>query len=118
MTSDSLIGKFLPTRRTPGISTSHLLERLVSRYRLGDFDGKLEKIGHGELSARGSQYDDSRPASRMGNRLTPNMIREGGHAQFGGGEGSPPSATSARGEFLRTPSEGAFQVELSALASL
>lgn len=59
-------GKFLPTRRTPGISTSELIERLVVRYRVGDFDGKLEKIGHGELSARGSQYDDSRPASRQG----------------------------------------------------
>lgn len=55
------IGKFLPTRRTPGVSTSSLLERLVSRYRMGEFDGKLEKMGHGELSARGSQYSDSRP---------------------------------------------------------
>jgi len=62
-------GKFLPTRRTPGISTSDLIERLVVRYRLGEFDGKLEKLGHGELSARGSQYDDSRPGSRAANRL-------------------------------------------------
>lgn len=64
----TLIGKFLPTRRTPGISTSELIERLVVRYRVGDFDGKLEKIGHGELSARGSQYDDSRPNSRPPSR--------------------------------------------------
>ncbi|KAF9516722.1 hypothetical protein BS47DRAFT_1371669 [Hydnum rufescens UP504] len=58
------LGKFLPTRRTPGISTSELLERLVMRYRLGDFDDKLEKIGHGELSARGSPYDDSQRSPR------------------------------------------------------
>jgi glycerol-3-phosphate cytidylyltransferase-like family protein len=38
-------GRFLPTRRTPGISTSELLERIVSQYRAGVFDGKLEKVG-------------------------------------------------------------------------
>lgn len=40
-----LVGRFLPTRRTPGISTSELLERIVSQYRAGVFDGKLEKVG-------------------------------------------------------------------------
>ncbi|KAL7412127.1 hypothetical protein BDY24DRAFT_342056 [Mrakia frigida] len=37
-------GKFLPTRRTPGISTSDLLERIVSEYRDGMFDGKFSKV--------------------------------------------------------------------------
>ncbi|TRM59989.1 hypothetical protein BD626DRAFT_549920 [Schizophyllum amplum] len=34
-------GKFLPTRRTPGVSTSELLERIVAGYRRGEFDAKL-----------------------------------------------------------------------------
>jgi len=51
-------GKFLPTRRTPGISTSDLLERIVSYYRQGEFDDKLVKIGHAELQAGGSDFDD------------------------------------------------------------
>ncbi|KAF8583432.1 Nucleotidylyl transferase [Ramaria rubella] len=53
-------GRFVPTRRTPGISTSDLLERIVSYYRKGDFDDKLVKIGHAELKAEGSDYDDNR----------------------------------------------------------
>lgn len=53
-------GKFIPTRRTPGVSTSELLERIVSGYRKRDFDGKLEKIGHAELKAEGSNFDDKR----------------------------------------------------------
>jgi len=57
-------GKFIPTRRTPGVSTSELLERIVSGYRKRDFDKKLEKMGHAELKAEGSDYDDSRPTSR------------------------------------------------------
>ncbi|KAL1699728.1 hypothetical protein EV121DRAFT_264891 [Schizophyllum commune] len=36
-------GKFLPTRRTPGVSTSDLLERIVTGYRRGEFDGKLRE---------------------------------------------------------------------------
>src|ERR1700691_5414279 len=59
-------GKFIPTRRTPGISTSSLLERIVSGYRKRDFDKKLEKMGHAELKAEGSDYDErsSRATSR------------------------------------------------------
>ncbi|KAH8112096.1 hypothetical protein DFH11DRAFT_1609654 [Phellopilus nigrolimitatus] len=61
-------GKFLPTRRTPGVSTSELLERIVSGYRKREFDSKLVKIGHSELKAEGSDFDDSpagtRPPSR------------------------------------------------------
>ncbi|EJU00581.1 hypothetical protein DACRYDRAFT_23020 [Dacryopinax primogenitus] len=55
------IGKFLPTRRTPGISTSELLERIVSQYRKGRFDRKLEKMGHAELMIEGSDLDDGKP---------------------------------------------------------
>ncbi|KAJ7058236.1 cholinephosphate cytidylyltransferase [Mycena amicta] len=58
-------GKFLPTRRTPGVSTSELLERIVSGYRHRFFDEKLEKMGHSELKAEGSDYDEM---SRMGSR--------------------------------------------------
>ena len=59
------LGKFIPTRRTPGISTSELLERIVSGYRNRDFDKKLEKMGHAELKAEGSDFDEmSRNASR------------------------------------------------------
>ena len=53
------VGQFIPTRRTPGVSTSELLTRIVAGYRKRDFDGKLEKIGRGELMAEGSDYDDN-----------------------------------------------------------
>ena len=56
-------GKFLPTRRTPGVSTSELLERIVSGYRSRIFDKKLARMGHAELMAEGSDYDDSAPPS-------------------------------------------------------
>ncbi|KAI1790614.1 hypothetical protein LXA43DRAFT_1095375 [Ganoderma leucocontextum] len=56
-------GKFLPTRRTPGVSTSDLLERIVSGYRHRIFDKKLARMGHAELMAEGSDYDDSAPPS-------------------------------------------------------
>ncbi|KAI9508024.1 hypothetical protein F5148DRAFT_1199876 [Russula earlei] len=52
------IGKFIPTRRTPGISTSSILERIVKSYRKRDFDKKLEKMGLAELIAQGSDYED------------------------------------------------------------
>ncbi|KIJ60431.1 hypothetical protein HYDPIDRAFT_98720 [Hydnomerulius pinastri MD-312] len=51
-------GQFIPTRRTPGVSTSDLLERIVLGYRRRDFDKKLEKMGHAELKAEGSDYED------------------------------------------------------------
>ena len=47
-----LPGKFIPTRRTPGISTSSILERIVKAYRNNDFDMKLEKMGCSELMAQ------------------------------------------------------------------
>jgi len=55
-------GKFIPTRRTPGVSTSDLLERIVSGYRKRDWDAKLEKMGHPELMAvrsDGSAHENS-----------------------------------------------------------
>ncbi|KAF8627592.1 hypothetical protein AX17_006165 [Amanita inopinata Kibby_2008] len=60
-------GKFLPTRRTPGISTSDLLERIVSGYRNRDFDEKLTKMGRTELRAEGSDFDDRSPTSSSRN---------------------------------------------------
>jgi choline-phosphate cytidylyltransferase len=49
----------LPTRRTPSISTSDLLERIVRGYRDGFFDSKLEKNGHPELIAADVDWDSS-----------------------------------------------------------
>ncbi|KAF9451355.1 hypothetical protein P691DRAFT_724353 [Macrolepiota fuliginosa MF-IS2] len=63
------LGKFIPTRRTPGVSTSDLLERIVSKYRRRDFDDKLIKMGHAELRAEGSDYDDLSPTSRRASRV-------------------------------------------------
>lgn len=69
-----LAGKFIPTRRTPGVSTSELLERIVSGYRHRDFDDKLIKMGHAELKAEGSDYDESRIGSRAGSRVVSRSI--------------------------------------------
>ncbi|CAE6528927.1 unnamed protein product [Rhizoctonia solani] len=44
-------GKFLPTRRTPGVSTSDLLKRMVAAYRVGDWDPKLVRSGYPELQS-------------------------------------------------------------------
>ncbi|TFK24879.1 hypothetical protein FA15DRAFT_669079 [Coprinopsis marcescibilis] len=64
------VGKFFPTRRTPGVSTSDLLGRIVSGYRNRNFDAKLVKIGREELKAEGSEYDGiSRQGSRIGSRI-------------------------------------------------
>lgn len=53
------VGRFVPTRRTPAISTSDLLERIVRGYRDGFFDSKLEKNGHPELLAADVDWDSS-----------------------------------------------------------
>ncbi|KAH7100477.1 hypothetical protein BKA62DRAFT_800586 [Auriculariales sp. MPI-PUGE-AT-0066] len=52
-------GRFIPTRRTPGVSTSELLERIVSGYRRKEFDQKLEKMGRPSLKAAGSDFEDN-----------------------------------------------------------
>ncbi|SNX81405.1 related to choline-phosphate cytidylyltransferase [Melanopsichium pennsylvanicum] len=44
-------GRFLPTRRTDGVSTSELLGRIVEVYREGSLDGKLVKIGLEDLTS-------------------------------------------------------------------
>ncbi|KAI6015693.1 hypothetical protein EDC04DRAFT_2947557 [Pisolithus marmoratus] len=61
-------GKFLPTRRTPGVSTSDILERIVSGYRNRTFDKKLERMGHADLKAEGSGFDvkDGSPSRSRG----------------------------------------------------
>lgn len=47
----------------PDMSTSDVLARIISGYRQGDFDKKLESVGRGELKAEGSRFDDRRNAS-------------------------------------------------------
>ncbi|KIO17720.1 hypothetical protein M407DRAFT_84685, partial [Tulasnella calospora MUT 4182] len=61
-------GRFIPTRRTPGVSTSELLERIVAGYKEGDWDAKLVKIGHPELASRAPSRAASRPQSRLGGK--------------------------------------------------
>ena len=73
----SHLGKFLPTRRTPGISTSDLLARLVSGYRHRAWDKKLEKMGLRQLMAEGSDWDESRVGSRV---ASTDVSREGSRA--------------------------------------
>ncbi|CAH7682594.1 choline-phosphate cytidylyltransferase [Phakopsora pachyrhizi] len=52
-------GKFLPTRRTDGVSTSELLQRIVGGYVEGVYDNKLEKIGAPELCSSNRAFSDS-----------------------------------------------------------
>jgi choline-phosphate cytidylyltransferase len=95
-------GKFLPTRRTPGISTSDLLSRIVSGYRHRDFDLKLEKMGRGELKAEGSDYDwSSREISRDVSRAAsphPRPTHANAHAGAGGSPLKKEPAAAAGGE--------------------
>lgn len=74
-------GKFLPTRRTPGISTSDLLARLVSGYRLRIFDKKLAKMGMHQLMAEGSDWDESRSASRVASRIASRAVSPTGERE-------------------------------------
>ncbi|EAU87607.2 choline-phosphate cytidylyltransferase [Coprinopsis cinerea okayama7 len=74
-------GKFIPTRRTPGISTSALLSRIVSGYRNRNFDDKLRKMGKEELQAEGSEYDGlSRMGSSQGGNVSSNGSAGGSRA--------------------------------------
>ncbi|KAK8844687.1 hypothetical protein IAR55_006536 [Kwoniella newhampshirensis] len=61
-------GRFVPTRRTPSISTSDLLERIVRGYMDGFFDSKLEKNGHPELLAADVDWDSSASVERREKR--------------------------------------------------
>lgn len=61
-------GKFLPTRRTPAISTSDLLERIVRGYRDGFFDSKLEKNGQTDLLAADVDWDSDKSIERRHQR--------------------------------------------------
>lgn len=66
--ADRVTGRFVPTRRTPAISTSDLLERIVRGYRDGFFDSKLEKNGHPELVAADVEWDSSAALERREKR--------------------------------------------------
>ncbi|KAG8984459.1 hypothetical protein FRB94_004905 [Tulasnella sp. JGI-2019a] len=83
-------GHFIPTRRTPGVSTSELLERIVAGYRDGDWDAKLVKIGHPELTSRAPSRVPSRAPSRAGTSSRPTSRQ--GH---GSGFQSPLSPVDA-----------------------
>ncbi|EGG05357.1 uncharacterized protein MELLADRAFT_48823 [Melampsora larici-populina 98AG31] len=68
-------GKFLPTRRTDGVSTSELLQRIVEGYIEGTYDNKLEKLGVPELCSNKalSETGSGGIAQRAGSR-TPMVI--------------------------------------------
>lgn len=77
-------GRFLPTRRTPCISTSDLLERIVRGYRDGFFDSKLEKNGHPELMASDVDWDSSASVERQEFRRRSRAKGAGAHQAEGG----------------------------------
>lgn len=48
-------GRFIPTRRTNGISTSDLLARILKQYKSGQFDKKLVKINQSDLCSNSNR---------------------------------------------------------------
>jgi choline-phosphate cytidylyltransferase len=115
------LGKFLPTRRTPGVSTSDLLERIVSKYRRRDFDEKLIRMGHAELRAEGSDYDD---LSRRESRVASPTLESGlsltipppssGYASYGSSRVASPLASPGISQIIsgrESPVGGALQTE-------
>lgn len=75
-------GKFLPTRRTDGVSTSELLQRIVGGYIEGTYDNKLEKIGAGDLCSNVAFSDAGSGAHRGGaGARTPMVPRSPIHHQ-------------------------------------
>ncbi|KAJ7712501.1 cholinephosphate cytidylyltransferase [Mycena metata] len=101
-------GQFFPTRRTPGVSTSELLERIVSGYRHRAFDAKLIKMGHAELMAEGSDYDDSRAGSRVASRAESRLGSNEGSSKEQVNEGSKEGSKegSRRGSQEASPRPG------------
>ncbi|KAA1069751.1 hypothetical protein PGT21_030838 [Puccinia graminis f. sp. tritici] len=73
------IGKFLPTRRTDGVSTSELLQRIVGGYIEGTYDNKLEKIGAGDLCSNIAFSDTGSGAHRGAGCRTPMVPRSPVH---------------------------------------
>jgi len=73
------IGKFLPTRRTDGVSTSELLQRIVGGYIEGAYDNKLEKIGAGDLCSNVAFSDAGSGAHRGAGSRTPMVPRSPVH---------------------------------------
>ncbi|WVF66650.1 hypothetical protein IAT40_001391 [Kwoniella sp. CBS 6097] len=69
-------GRFVPTRRTPAISTSDLLERIVRGYRDGFFDSKLAKNGHPELLAADVDWDSSASVEKRERRRAASLQKE------------------------------------------
>lgn len=90
-----MAASFLPTKRTNGVSTSELLQRIVEGYREGEYDSKFIKLGLPELC---SHPPSTRGASEAGGNRS-----EGGRA-VDGGEHSPllPAAQGAEEEELAT----------------
>ncbi|KAH9450587.1 hypothetical protein MJO28_009987 [Puccinia striiformis f. sp. tritici] len=73
------IGKFLPTRRTDGVSTSELLQRIVGGYIEGTYDNKLEKIGAGDLCSNIAFSDAGSGVHRGAGSRTPMVPRSPVH---------------------------------------
>jgi hypothetical protein len=73
------LGKFLPTRRTDGVSTSELLQRIVGGYIEGTYDNKLEKIGAGDLCSNVAFSDAGSGAHRGAGSRTPMVPRSPVH---------------------------------------
>ncbi|MBW0548026.1 hypothetical protein O181_087741, partial [Austropuccinia psidii MF-1] len=67
-------GKFLPTRRTDGVSTSELLQRIVGGYLEGTYDNKLEKIGAGDLCSNIALSDGGSGVNRGGTGTRTPMV--------------------------------------------
>ncbi|KAG0146096.1 hypothetical protein CROQUDRAFT_657896 [Cronartium quercuum f. sp. fusiforme G11] len=67
-------GKFLPTRRTDGVSTSELLQRIVGGYLEGTYDNKLEKLGVPELCSNKALSDSGSVIVQRAGSRTPMVI--------------------------------------------
>lgn len=57
-------GRFLPTRRTPGVSTSELLARIVDVYKSHALDSKLKKVADARSAAASLTASRSQSAAQ------------------------------------------------------